>query len=44
MEKAEGLAEKIRPNLHLISDAGHFNTESGYTEFPELWKQIQKLL
>lgn len=44
MEKAEELAEKIRPNLHLISDADHFNTESGYTEFPELLKQIQKLL
>ena len=44
LEKAAELASKIDANLELIADAGHFNTESGYTEFPELWEKLEKLL
>lgn len=40
LEKAEELAENLNSNLHLKADAGHFNTDSGYTEFPELLRYI----
>lgn len=41
LEMAEELAEKLDSNLHLKSDAGHFNTDSGYTEFSDLLKMIE---
>lgn len=44
LEKAAELTPKIDANLELIAGAGHFNTESGYTEFPELWQKLEKLL
>ena len=42
LEKAEELAENLISSFHLKSDAGHFNTDSGYDGFPELWKLIEK--
>jgi predicted alpha/beta hydrolase family esterase len=36
LEKAGELAADLGSNLHLVADAAHFNTDSGYTEFPEL--------
>ena len=44
LEKAAELAPKIDADLELIAGAGHFNTESGYTEFPELWEKLQNFL
>lgn len=44
LEKAAELAPKLDADLQLVADAGHFNTESGYTDFPELWKRLEKLL
>lgn len=41
LEKAESLARNLEASLHLKAEAGHFNTESGYTEFPELLKEIE---
>jgi predicted alpha/beta hydrolase family esterase len=44
LEKAAELAPKLDANLELIAGAGHFNTESGYTDFPELWKKLESFL
>jgi predicted alpha/beta hydrolase family esterase len=44
LEKAGELAPKLDANLELIAGAGHFNTESGYTDFPELWQELESLL
>ena len=44
LEKAAELAPKLDADLQLVADAGHFNTESGYTDFPELWQRLEKLL
>lgn len=44
LEKAAELAPKLDANLELVADAGHFNTESGYTDFPELWQKLEKFL
>ena len=44
LEKAAELAEKINSDFKLRADAGHFNTESGYTDFPELWQKLEKFL
>lgn len=41
IEKAEELAEKLGFEVILIKGAGHFNTKSGYSEFPELLKRIK---
>ncbi len=43
LEKAAELAPKINANLELVAGAGHFNTESGYTDFPELWQKLEEL-
>lgn len=42
LEKAEDLALNLEASLHLKAEAGHFNTESGYTEFPGLLREIEK--
>jgi predicted alpha/beta hydrolase family esterase len=42
LEKAEELEKNVKSNLHLVEGAGHFNSDSGFTEFPELWKLIEK--
>ena len=44
LEKAAELAPKLDANLELVAGAGHFNTESGYTDFPELWAKLEKFL
>ncbi|AOV94632.1 hypothetical protein AQV86_01760 [Nanohaloarchaea archaeon SG9] len=44
LEKAGELVEDLDANFELVANAGHFNTESGYIEFPELWKKLQKYL
>ena len=44
LEKAAELAPKLDANLELVAGAGHFNTESGYTEFSELWDKLEKFL
>lgn len=44
LEKGAELAENINSNFELKAGAGHFNTESGYTEFPELWKKVEELI
>ncbi len=43
LEKAAELAPKINANLELIAGAGHFNTQSGYKDFPELWQKLENL-
>ncbi|MDY6789216.1 MAG: alpha/beta hydrolase [Candidatus Nanohaloarchaea archaeon] len=40
LEKAEELAKKLDAGLELIDGAGHFNEESGYTEFKSLLDKI----
>ena len=44
LEKAAELAPKLDAELELVAGAGHFNTESGYTEFPELWKKLERFI
>lgn len=39
-EKAFALGEKLGIEPILVEGAGHFNTESGFTEFEELYKKI----
>jgi len=36
------LKEKLEADLVLIKNAGHFNTKSGYSQFPELLEKIKK--
>ena len=40
LEKAEKLAADLETNFHLVSEAGHFNTDSGYSNFPKLLNLI----
>jgi predicted alpha/beta hydrolase family esterase len=42
MEKADELAKKLNAKIKLIKGAGHFNINSGYTEFEELLNLIKK--
>lgn len=44
VEKAGELVDDLDANFELVADAGHFNTESGYTDFPELWRELQRFL
>lgn len=44
VEKAGELVEDLDANFELVADAGHFNTEAGYTDFPELWKKLQRYI
>ncbi|PSH00755.1 MAG: hypothetical protein BRC30_01845 [Nanohaloarchaea archaeon SW_7_46_7] len=41
LEKAGELVEDLDANFELVANAGHFNTESGYIDFPELWEKLQ---
>ena len=43
LAKAEALSEKLNATLHIIPNAGHFNVDSGYTEFPEILENIELL-
>ena len=40
----EKLAEHLGIKLSFVPNAGHFNAEAGYTQFPELWRKIEPLL
>ena len=40
----EFLSEKLGVELSFVSNAGHFNTKAGYTEFNELWQKLEPLL
>ena len=42
--EAENIARKLDVNVHVIRNGGHLNTEAGYTTFPELLDEIQKVL
>jgi len=42
IELAKELSQNIDSNLNLKSDSGHFNTDSEYKQFSELWKLIEK--
>ncbi|NRG17699.1 alpha/beta fold hydrolase [Rhizobiales bacterium] len=37
-------AEKLRTDLISVPNAGHFNTDSGYTSFSLLWETIRPVL
>lgn len=40
LANGEMLAEKLGIKLNFIPNSGHFNTKAGYTEFPQLLKEI----
>ncbi len=40
----EFLAEKLETDLSFVPNAGHFNATAGYTEFPQLMKQLKPYL
>lgn len=40
LTQAETISEKLDTSLHIIKDGGHINTESGYTEFPEILEYL----
>jgi uncharacterized protein len=41
LERAEEVAKKLHTQVYIIPGAGHFNTEAGFTEFPQLLELIQ---
>lgn len=43
-EKGKELAKKLGVELTLIKEAGHFNKEAGYTEFPLLLNRIKEII
>lgn len=43
VEKSRRVAEMLGTSLTMIKNAGHFNTASGYTTFPQLLKDIEAL-
>lgn len=42
LEKANELAVKLKTNVNLIKNAGHFNKASGYTKFEILLEKIKE--
>lgn len=44
LEKGKELAAKLAAPLHVVSEAGHFNTAAGYTEFRLLLTDIRDLI
>ncbi len=44
LEKGRELADKLDAEFIVVKDAGHFNEESGYTEFELLLEKIKKEL
>lgn len=44
LKHGEALAKKLHVKLILVKNAGHFNTRSGYTQFPELLEDAKKSL
>ncbi len=39
----EAIAQHLNAPFTLIPNGGHLNTDSGYTQFPQLWDDIQEL-
>jgi len=44
IECANELATKLEVKLRIVKNAGHFNSEAGYTKFEKLFKDIESLL
>lgn len=44
LAKANELAEKLHTKVHLVPNAGHFNSAAGYNTFPLLLEEINKEL
>ena len=44
MEKATELVDKLNAELDIIKNAGHFNEDSGYKEFPLLLRKILEVI
>jgi len=42
LEKAQALAANLGRSVTLIRNGGHFNTEAGFMEFPQLLRMIQE--
>ena len=40
LANGEKLAEKLGVKLNFVPNAGHFNAKAGYTEFPDLLREI----
>lgn len=41
LQKAKELSEKLGVEVLVVKDAGHFNKETGYTNFPQLLEKIK---
>ena len=44
LEKGKELARNLDSELIIVNNAGHFNAEAGYTEFPLLLEDIKNLI
>jgi len=44
IEKTEELSKTLEAPITLIKNAGHFNTDAGFTEFPQLLEMIEQEL
>jgi len=44
LEKGKELTENLDSELIIVNNAGHFNAEAGYTEFPLLLEDIKKVV
>jgi len=42
LANGEKLAKELAVKLNFVANAGHFNKSAGYTEFPDLLKEIRK--
>lgn len=44
LAKARHLAAKLDAELNIVGDAGHFNSDSGYSQFSLLFEDIEQLI